>query len=42
MAVVHDQERLEAQKTHREGVITDTYALLVRPMIDELTVRTDR
>ena len=42
MAVVQDQERLEAQKTYREGVITDTYTLLVRPMIDKLTVRTDR
>jgi hypothetical protein len=42
MEVVHDQKRLEAQKTHREGVIADTYTLLVRPMIDQLTVETDR
>lgn len=36
MAVVFDPARLEAQKTHRETAIADTYTLITRPTIDRL------
>jgi uncharacterized protein (DUF1330 family) len=36
MAVVTDPTRLEAQRNHREKAIADTYALMVRPIVDRL------
>lgn len=37
MEVVMDPSRLEAQKQHREAAIADTYTMIVRPIIDQLT-----
>jgi len=37
MAVAHDPARLEAQTDHREVAIADTYAFVVRPMINKIT-----
>ncbi len=39
MAVVTDPARLDAQHTHREAAIEDTYALIVRPVINRLAER---
>lgn len=36
MAVVTDPERLAAQQEHREPAMSDTYTMIVRPVIDEL------
>ena len=36
MAVVRDPARLEAQKSHRETAIADTYTMILRPRIDRL------
>jgi hypothetical protein len=36
MAVVADPARLEAQKAYREPAIADTYAMILRPMINRL------
>tara|TARA_B100001778_G_scaffold296299_1_gene269069 strand:+ start:1967 stop:2785 length:819 start_codon:yes stop_codon:yes gene_type:complete len=36
MAVVQDPARLEAQKTHREQAILDTYTLIVRTKFDRI------
>ncbi len=36
LAVVFDPARLEAQRNHREVAISDTYTLVVRPLIDRL------
>ncbi len=36
MAVVFDPQRLEAQRSHREVAIADTYTLVLRPVIDRL------
>lgn len=36
MAVALDPERLQAQATHRETAISDTYTLVLRPVIDVL------
>jgi uncharacterized protein (DUF1330 family) len=36
MAVVFDPERLAAQAEHRETAMSDTYTLIVRPLIDRL------
>ena len=36
MAVVTDPARLEAQRTHREPAMADTYTLIVRPGINRL------
>ena len=36
MDVVMDPERLEAQKDHREVAIADTYALGIRPHINQI------
>ena len=36
MAVATDPRRLEAQQAHRETAIADTYALILRPVIDRL------
>ncbi len=36
MAVATDPARLEAQRDHREPAIADTYALMVRPVINRL------
>lgn len=37
MAVVVDPERLAAQRDHREVAIADTYTMILRPTIDELS-----
>lgn len=37
MAVVFDPDRLVAHKGHREPAIADTYTLILRPMIDQLS-----
>lgn len=36
MAVALDPERLQAQATHRETALTDTYTVVLRPVIDVL------
>jgi hypothetical protein len=36
MAVVQDPDRLEAQREFREPAMSDTYTMIVRPLIDEL------
>ena len=36
MAVAQDPARLEAQKEHREPAISDTYALIVRTLFDQI------
>ena len=36
MALVQDPARLEAQKTHREQAILDTYTLIVRTKFDRI------
>lgn len=36
MAVVQDPDRLEAQRELREPAMSDTYTMIVRPLIDEL------
>lgn len=36
-AVALDPERLQAQADHREPAIADTYALILRPLLDRLT-----
>ncbi len=36
MAVVTDPGRLEAQREHREPAMSDTYTMIVRPIIDEI------
>lgn len=36
MAVVFDPARLAAQAEHRETAMSDTYTMIVRPLIDEL------
>jgi hypothetical protein len=36
MAVVQDPDRLEAQHEFREPAMSDTYTMIVRPLIDEL------
>ena len=36
MAVVTDPDRLAAQQEHREPAMSDTYTMIVRPVIDEL------
>jgi hypothetical protein len=36
MAVVHDPARLEAQHEFREPAMSDTYTMIVRPVIDQL------
>lgn len=36
MAVASDPDRLAAQRDHRERAIADTYALILRPMINRL------
>ena len=36
MEVVLDPERLDAQRTHREVAIADTYTLLIRPQINTI------
>ena len=41
MAVVTDPARLEAQRTHREVAIADTYTLIARPMINHLAASID-
>ncbi len=40
MEVVNDPNRLEAQKTHRERAIEDTYTLIVRTSLDNLAAST--
>ena len=40
MEVVNDPNRLEAQKTHRERAIADTYTLIVRTSLDNLAAST--
>ena len=37
MEVVMDPSRLEAQRQHREAAIADTYTMILRPTIDQLT-----
>ena len=37
MAVAQDPARLEAQKEHREPAISDTYALIVRTLFDQIS-----
>lgn len=36
MAVATDPARLEAQHTHREAAIADTYTMITRPTVDAL------
>jgi len=36
LAVVHDSDRLEAQRNYREVAIADTYTMILRPSVDRL------
>ena len=39
MAVALDPARLEAQRSHREVALADTYTMILRPTIDRLAER---
>lgn len=41
LAVALDPARLEAQQTHRETAIADTYTLILRPVVDHLAESID-
>ena len=40
-AVVNDPERRDAHAAHREGAMSDTYTLVLRPLIDSLGASVD-